>query len=90
MRQKSFVALLVCFSLAAFLASGCIFDSATKINNDNTEVQIPDLEDEWGGYKPTDEAPAFGSPEILSEFTEDKDVVDLLETDPQIAEAIED
>ena len=90
MKLKFFTLLTMGLFMAIFFVNGCIFDSAKKINNDNTEVEIPDLEDEFGGFKPTDEAAGFGDPEILSEFGEDEDVVDLLSTDPQIAKDIED
>jgi hypothetical protein len=87
-KGKFFVAVLVCLSLIAFLANGCIFDSSKKINNDNAEVEVPDLEEEFGGYRPTDEAPGFGDPGMLQEFGEDEEVADLLQNDPQLAEDI--
>jgi len=90
MRNKFCNILIVVFFMVSFLVSGCIFDSAKKINHDNTEIQIPDLEDEFGGYKLIDEAPAFGDPEIQNDFGEDQDVADLLSTDPHIASLIED
>ena len=90
MKLKFFTMLVMGLFIMVFFANGCIFDSAKKINNDNTEYEVPDLEDEFGGYKPTDEAPGFGDPEILSDFGEDEDVADLLSTDPQIAKDIED
>jgi hypothetical protein len=90
MKLKFSILLIVGLFMTVFVLNGCIFDSAQNINNDNTEVEVPDLEDEFGGYRPTNEAPGFGDPEILAEFVEDQDVVDLLDTDPQIAEAMED
>jgi hypothetical protein len=60
MKLKFFTLLMMGLFMAIFFVNGCIFDSAKKINNDNTEFEIPDLEDEFGGYKPTDEAPGFG------------------------------
>ncbi len=90
MKLKFFAVLVVILCTTTFFAGGCIFDSAKKINNDNTEVEVPDLEDEFGGYKPTDEAPAFGDPEILNDFGEDQEVEDLLSTDPQVARDMED
>lgn len=77
-------ALVVMLFMVAFFIGGCIFDSPKKINNDNTEVQTPNLEDDFGGYKPTDEAPAFGDPEIQNDFGEDQKVFDLLNTDSRI------
>jgi hypothetical protein len=74
----------------ALLVSGCIIDSAQKVNNDDTELQVPDLEAEFGGFKPTDEAAGFGDPEMESEFGEDQDVIDLLNTDPRLAADLED
>jgi hypothetical protein len=85
----SFV-LFVVLLATIFFVNGCIFDSIKRINNDNTEMEVPDLEEEWGGYKTTSEAPGFGDPEMLSEFEDDQEEVDLLETDSQIAEAMED
>jgi hypothetical protein len=87
-KQKFFAAILVCLSLTAFLVSGCIFDSSKRINNDSAQVDVPDLEEEFGGYRPTDEAPGFGDPGMLQEFGEDEEVADLLQNDPQIAEDI--
>ena len=89
MRTRLFITLIVSLFTVIFFVGGCIFDSTKKINNDNTELEIPDLEDEFGGFKPTSEAPGFGDPEILSEFGEDEDVADLLSTDPQVAADIE-
>ena len=90
MRTRFSVTLIISLFTMIFFVNGCIFDSAKKINSDNAELDVPDLEDEFGGFKPTDEVAGFGDPEILSEFAEDQDVVDLLSTDPQIAADIED
>ncbi|MGB7061847.1 MAG: hypothetical protein WBF13_05780 [Candidatus Zixiibacteriota bacterium] len=90
MRPRLIITLLVSLVVMVFIVNGCIFDSSKKINNDTNELEIPDLEDEFGGFKPTDEVAGFGDPEILTEFAEDQDVVDLLSTDPQIAADIED
>jgi hypothetical protein len=88
MKKHSSTILTMIF-LFSFLVSGCIFESAKKINNDNTQAQVPNLEDEFGGYKPTNEAPGFGDSEILDEFGEDQEVADLLSQDPQIASQME-
>ena len=90
MKPKFSLVLFVVLLATILLVNGCIFDYTKKINNDNTEVEVLDLEEEWGGYKATNEAPGFGDPELLGEFEEDQDVVDLLDTDPQIAKAMED
>ncbi len=90
MKLKFLLPIFVGFFLTAFLVSGCIFDSAKRLDGSDTQVQVPDLEDELGGYKPTNEAPAFGDPEISNEYGEDQDGADLLSTDPQIAAYIED
>ncbi len=90
MRFRYFISILISLFLAAFLVGGCIFDSGKKIDGSETQVEVPDLEDEFGGYRATNEAPGFGDPAILAEFGEDGEVNDLLITDPQIAEDIED
>lgn len=90
MKFKVYTVLCVSLLVLALLVSGCIIDSTKKVNDDDTELQIPDLEAEFGGFKPTDETAGFGDPEILGEFAEDQEVVDLLSTDPQIAADIED
>ncbi|MFQ6032090.1 MAG: hypothetical protein ACE5K2_04135 [Candidatus Zixiibacteriota bacterium] len=85
-----FTASILTIFFLAFLVNGCIFDSVKKMNNDNTQTQVPNMEDEFGGYKVMDEAPGFGDPEILDEFGEDQEVVDLLSQYPQIASHLED
>jgi hypothetical protein len=83
--RKYFLTISAMIILFGFFVNGCIFESVKKINNDNTQAQVPNLEDEFGGYKVTDEVPGFGDPEILDEFGEDQEVADLLSQDPQIA-----
>lgn len=90
MNLKLLTAVIAAFLLTAFLVSGCIFDSSKKISGTDTEVTVPDLEEEFGGYTSTDEAPGFGDTEILNDFEEDQDIIDLLSTDPKIAEYMED
>jgi hypothetical protein len=87
---KFLTVVCVAFLSTAFLVGGCIFDSSKKISGTDSQVTVPDLEEEFGGYTSTDEAPGFGDPEILNDFEEDQDVVDLLSTDPKIAEYMED
>lgn len=87
---QSFTVLSMMCIFFIFFVNGCIFDSVKRINNDNTQAQVPNLEDEFGGYRVTDEAPGFGDPEILDEFGEDQDVPDLLSQDPQFASGIKD
>lgn len=90
MRFKFFATLIIALFAAALLLNGCIFDSGKKINGSETPAEVPDLEDEFGGYRASNEAPGFGDPAMLAEFGEDGEVTDLLSTDPQIAEDIED
>lgn len=90
MKLKFLLVVVGFLFLTALLVNGCIFDSSKKINGSDMEVEVPDLEDEFGGYKPTNEAPYFGDPQMQAEFGEDEDVSDLLSTDPQIAKDIED
>jgi hypothetical protein len=88
MKKHSSTILTIIF-LFGFLVNGCIFESVKKINNDNTQAQVPNMEDEFGGYKVTDEAPGFGDSEILDEFGEDQEVSDLLSQEPQIISDME-
>ena len=88
-KRRFFTALIIALFLMAFFVDGCIFESVKKINNDNTQAQVPNLEDQFGGYKATDEAAGFGDREILDEFGEDQEVVDLLSQDPQILSDME-
>jgi hypothetical protein len=83
-KRQFFTELIIVLFLMAFFVNGCIFESVKKINNDNTQTQVPNLEDEFGGYKATNEVAGFGDPEILDEFGEDQEVSDLLSEDPQI------
>ena len=88
-KRQFFTVVTMVLFLLVFFVNGCIFESVKKINNDNTQTQVPNLEDEFGGYKVTDEAPGFGDSEILDEFGDDKEVADLLSQDPQIASDME-
>ncbi len=90
MKLKFLPAVVGLLFLTALLVNGCIFDSGKKINGSDTKVEVPDLEDEFGGYRATNEAPYFGDPAMLAEFGEDQEVTDLLSTDPQIAKDMED
>ncbi len=61
MLQKLFVTVLA-LSLIA-LVGGC--------SNDSTSGDVADISEEFGGFKPIDEEPAFGSAVIASEMTDD-------------------
>lgn len=88
--KRHFSIILSMILLSGFFVNGCIFESVKTINNDNTQAQVPNLEDEFGGYKVTDEASGFGDSEILNEFGEDQEVSDPLSQDPQILSDMED
>lgn len=89
-KGRLFTASIMAIFFLVLFVNGCIFESVEKMNNDNTQTQVPNLEDEFGGYKTTNEAAGFGDPRILDQFGEDGEVADLLRQDPQIASHLED
>ena len=46
--KKHFLTIFIMIFLFGFFVNGCIFESVKKINNDNTQAQVPNLEDEFG------------------------------------------
>jgi hypothetical protein len=79
--------LIVTLSAAwLFLAIGCS-DSPT---NNTVATQTPDLNDEFGGYLPTNEEVAFGDAELASEAASDEEFDDPILLSPGVDSLIAD
>lgn len=79
--------LLIILVVAAMVPfTGCTDseDPATVDDELYTREQIPNLDDEYGGYNFADEAVGFDDPELLAEFGDDEEFTDPFEGDPTI------
>lgn len=70
---------LMALGLLAMIA-GCGQDSASS-----SESDFEAIASEFGGYTPTDEAPAFGDPAMQAEMAGDEEFTDKLLTTPEVA-----
>lgn len=57
------LALLTLLAMGLFVLQGCSNDTTQSTNTDD---EVLNLTDTYGGYQPTSEAPGFGDPEILA------------------------
>lgn len=83
------VLMLVVLAVASMVwVAGCSSPETPQPGTNIDEIinreESPDLNDPFGGYNMKDEAPAFGDPEMLSEFAEDEDYADPFAARPEI------
>ena len=74
MLRKLFI-LVLALGLIAVI-SGC--------SNDSTSGNVSDISQDFGGFKPTDEQPAFGDEIIATEMTDDTDFDDPMLDDSEV------
>ena len=70
MKRVSICLLFILFSASLLSFTGCrnSEDPLTVDNELYTRDQVPDLDDEYGGFNFADEAVGFNDPELLAEF----------------------
>jgi hypothetical protein len=82
------------FLLTLFVTSGLIGITGCSDSDDPavvddelyTREQIPDLNDELGGFNLADESPGFGDETLIEEFGDDEDFEDPMERHPLVTE----
>jgi hypothetical protein len=86
-RTRIFLLSLLVIATVIYVA-GCS-DSDDPAATDSelyTREQVPDLNDELGGYNLADEAPGFGDEVLVAEFGDDEDFDDPMAAHPLVAE----
>ncbi len=86
MKRVSICLLIILFSASMLSFTGCR-DSEDPLAVDNelyTRDQVPDLDDEYGGFNFADETVGFNDPELLAEFGDDDEFDDPFERDPLV------
>lgn len=89
MKKVSLVYFTLVALIALFAVNGCIFDSPSEADNPETE-ELAAIDQSFGGFTATDEAAAFGDDELAQAYDDDETVSDLLESDPNLEEDLND
>ena len=84
MQPKTIYSVIVLTIFLLFTVSGCIFNSPSEMDKKEDE-SVAIIDQEYGGFSVTDEAEAFGDQELANEFADDETVTDLIDTDPAVA-----
>ncbi len=87
--NRASIFFLTIFILAGMIwATGCSESDNPAAVDDGlyTREQVPDLNDEFGGYNLADESPGFGDPMLLDEFGDDEEFSDPMVSDPLVIE----
>jgi len=74
--------------LAMILGLAGLFAGCSS-ENSATSDESDSIASEFGGYEPTDEAPAFGDPVIAEEMTADEEYADVIASTPVVESIVE-
>ncbi|MFQ5604400.1 MAG: hypothetical protein ACE5HS_14115 [bacterium] len=83
--MKRFLSLMwISILVAMMVFSACSNEQATAPEENEGENAEISLDKEFGGYSTNDEAPAFGSSDMMEEFSEDQVAADTYSSDPSL------
>ena len=85
MKKLLFVVAIIWSISAMLFIGGCEKNSP----NEPEQNEITELDKPYGGYSTSDELPAFGDAEMVTEFASDEEAGDVVATDPEFVAGLD-